>query len=35
MEWAYVQIASLAIIVGFAVFIAFSDAKLANQGNND
>lgn len=28
MEWAYIQIASLAVIVGLIVYIGLSDARL-------
>ncbi len=27
MEWAYIQVASLVLIVGFIVFIGVADAK--------
>ncbi len=28
MEWAYIQIASLILIVGFIVYMAVADAKI-------
>ena len=31
MEWAYIQIASLAAIMALVVFIAISDARLSKQ----
>lgn len=31
MEWAYVQIASLVVLVVFAVFIGLADARLSKS----
>jgi hypothetical protein len=32
MEWAYIQIASLVLIVSFAIYMGVADARLRREG---